>query len=221
MSRGSKRTGIDFRAIFALFTTKDAPKGENSSRFGKRQTTKTAYLQAITPKSRYLAGMANLLFKGTPVHTNGELPKVGEVAPDFTLVDASLAERTLADYAGKKKVLTINPSYDTGVCQATARAFNQKASAHEHAAVLLISADLPFAQKRFCGAEGLDKVTALSSFRSSFAEDYGLKLEDGPLAGLTARAVIVLDEDNRVLHTELVDDIVNEPNYDAALAALS
>lgn len=165
--------------------------------------------------------MANLLFKGTPVHTNGELPKVGDTAPDFRLVDDGLAERTLADYAGKKKVLTINPSYDTGVCQATARAFNQKASEAGGAAVLLISADLPFAQKRFCGAEGLDKVAALSSFRSSFAEDYGLKLLDGPLAGLTARAVIVLDENNRVLHSELVDDIVNEPNYDAALAALT
>lgn len=164
--------------------------------------------------------MANLLFKGTAVHTNGELPKVGDAAPDFRLVDNGLGERTLADYAGKKKVLTINPSYDTGVCQATARAFNQKASDGDGAVVLLISADLPFAQKRFCGAEGLDKVVPLSSFRSSFAEDYGLKLVDGPLAGLTARAVIVLDEDNRVLHSELVDDIVNEPNYDAALAAL-
>ena len=164
--------------------------------------------------------MANLKFKGTPVQTNGELPKVGDTAPDFKLVDNDLGERSLADYAGKKKVLTINPSYDTGVCQATARGFNQKASEAGDAVVLLISADLPFAQKRFCGAEGLDKVVPLSSFRSSFAEDYGLKLVDGPLAGLTARAVIVLDENNRVVHSDLVDDIVNEPNYDAALAAL-
>ncbi len=163
--------------------------------------------------------MAEITFKGSPIHTNGELPAVGSSAPALTLVGADLKERTLADFAGKKKILTINPSYDTGVCQATARAFNTKAAATD-AAVLVVSADLPFAQKRFCEAEGIDGVTTLSSFRSSFADDYGLRMTDGPLEGLTARAVLVLSEDDQVLYSELVPEIVQEPNYDAALASL-
>lgn len=164
--------------------------------------------------------MADITFKGNAVHTNADLPKVGSKAPDFALVDGSLGEKKLADFAGKKKVLTINPSYDTGVCQATARSFNLKAGKRDDVVVLVVSADLPFAQKRFCTAEGLDGVVALSSFRASFAKDYGLEMTDGPLRGLTARAVIVIDENDVVKHVELVPEIAQEPNYDAALAAL-
>lgn len=163
--------------------------------------------------------MAKITFKGNELETSGELPAVGSAAPDFTLVDAGLAEKSLSDFAGKKVILTINPSYDTGVCMATARAFNEKAG-DKDAAVLLVSADLPFAQKRFCTAEGLEHVTPLSTFRSEFAKAYGLEMLGGPLKGLTARAVLVLDEKGQVLHAELVPEIVQEPDYDAALAAL-
>ena len=163
--------------------------------------------------------MANITFKGNPITTNGELPAVGSSAPDFTLVGADLSEKSLADFAGKTKILTINPSYDTGVCQATARAFNKAAAGKEGTVVLAISADLPFAQKRFCGAEGIEGVVTLSSFRSSFSDDYGVTMLGGPLKGLTARAVVVLDGDNKVVHAELVPEIVQEPNYDAALSA--
>lgn len=164
--------------------------------------------------------MADTKFKGNAVHTAGSLPAVGAKAPSFTLVDNALGEKSLADFAGKAKVLSINPSYDTGVCQATARAFNKAASSRTDVAVLVISADLPFAQKRFCTAEGLDGVTPLSSFRSSFGKDYGLELLDGPLKGLTARAVIVIGADDTVKYVELVPEITTEPNYDAALASL-
>ncbi|MCA9531690.1 MAG: thiol peroxidase [Myxococcales bacterium] len=164
--------------------------------------------------------MANITFKGNPVHTAGQLPKVGDKAPDFVLVAGDLSEKRLADFKGKKKVLTINPSYDTGVCKATARTFNQKLGSRDDVVVLMISADLPFAQGRFCEAEGVKGVRPLSSFRSSFARDYGVQMTDGPLAGLTARAVLVLDENDRVVHSELVPEIAQEPQYDAALAAL-
>ena len=164
--------------------------------------------------------MASITFKGNPVETNGELPKVGQKAPAFTLVDSSLAEKTLADFAGKKKILTINPSYDTGVCATTARSFNKQAAGRDGVVVLMISADLPFAQKRFCTAEGVDGVVPLSSYRSSFVKDYGLEQLGGPLKGLAARAVVVLDEHDVVTHVELVPEIVTEPNYAAALAAL-
>ncbi len=163
--------------------------------------------------------MANITFKGNPISTNGDLPAVGSTAPDFTLVAADLSEKSLADFAGKTKILTINPSYDTGVCQATARAFNKAAAGKEGAVVLAISADLPFAQKRFCGAEGIEGVVTLSSFRSSFSDDYGVTMQGGPLKGLTARAVLVLDGNNKVVHSELVPEIVSEPNYEAALSA--
>ena len=165
--------------------------------------------------------MATTKFKGNPVETVGELPGAGAKAPAFTLVGTDLQEKSLSDFAGKKKVLTINPSIDTGVCQAAARAFSEKAGDRDDAVVLYVSADLPFALKRFCAAEGIDNVHPLSTFRSSFAKDYGVEMKDGPLEGLTARAVLVLDENDQVVHVELVDDIVNEPNYDAALAALS
>lgn len=164
--------------------------------------------------------MAITKFKGTEVHTIGELPKVGSSAPDFQLVAADLSTKSLADFAGKKKILTINPSYDTGVCQKTAHAFNEKAAGKDNTVVLLISSDLPFAQKRFCEADGIQGVTPLSTFRSNFGDVYGVKLSDGPLAGLLGRAVLVLDENNRVKHAELVPEITTEPNYESALAAL-
>lgn len=164
--------------------------------------------------------MARTLFKGNEVQTNGALPAEGSAAPALNLVGPDLTEKTLADYAGKKKVLTVNPSYDTGVCAATARQFNQKVGQRGDAVVLMISRDLPFAQKRMCEAEGLSDVSPLSAFRSDFAKDWGVELLDGPLAGLTARAVFVLDENDRVLHSQLVPEITQEPDYAAALAAL-
>lgn len=164
--------------------------------------------------------MAITKFKGNDVHTVGNLPPVGSSAPDFRLVATDLSTKSLSDFTGKKKVLTINPSYDTGVCQKAAHNFNQKVAARSDTVVLLVSADLPFAQKRFCEADGLTSSIPLSSFRSDFGNTYGVALTDGPLQGLLARAVVVLDENNRVKHTELVSEITNEPNYDAALAAL-
>ena len=165
--------------------------------------------------------MATTALKGTPLHTNGDLPAIGSSAPDFQLVGTDLSPKTLADFVGKKKILTINPSYDTSVCQAAARTFNQRAASLDDVVVLVISADLPFAQKRFCVAEGLDDVVPLSTFRGNFLQDYGVELVDGPMKGLAARSIVVLDENNRVLHSELVPDIAQEPNYDAALAAVS
>jgi thiol peroxidase len=165
--------------------------------------------------------MATITLQGNEIHTNGELPAVGAKAPDFHLVDAQLNDRRLADYAGKKKLLNIVPSLDTGVCATSTRKFNEAAAAHGNAVMLVISADLPFAQGRFCGAEGVDKVIPLSMMRSrNFAKDYGVLIEDGPLAGITARAVVVVDEHDKVVYTELVPEIAQEPNYDAALAAL-
>jgi thioredoxin-dependent peroxiredoxin len=164
--------------------------------------------------------MARVTFKGTPINTSGALPAVGSKAPDFALVASDLSEKTLGDFVGKKKVLTINPSYDTGVCQATARKFNESLSARQDVVVLAISNDLPFAQKRFCEGEGLSNVVPLSAFRSSFGKDYGLTLADGPLRGLTARAVVVLDEKDQVLVSQLVPEIASEPDYAAVTAAL-
>ncbi len=165
--------------------------------------------------------MAKTAFKGNLVNTVGELPQLHTPAPSFELVSSNLESVRLESLAGKKKVLTVNPSYDTGVCQATARSFNQRIATRGDASVLLVSADLPFAQKRFCEAEGLKNVISLSSFRSSFGNDYGLTLVDGVLKGLLARAVIVLDEANSVKYVELVPEITTEPNYEAALQALS
>ena len=164
--------------------------------------------------------MTTVTFSGNPVQLKGALPTVGATAPAFTLTAADLSDKTLADFAGKRKVLNIFPSIDTGVCQQSVRTFNQRASALNNTVVLCISADLPFAQARFCGAEGLDNVVTLSSFRSSFAQDYGVALADGALRGLTARAVVVLDENDKVLHVGLVPEITQEPDYDAALAVL-
>ena len=165
--------------------------------------------------------MATLTFKGNPINTNGDLPAIGETAPDFKLVTADLKDVTLADFAGKKKLLNIVPSLDTAVCALSTRIFNEHAKAHPDTVILVISADLPFAQKRFCGNEGLENVVTLSMMRSrKFAKDYGVLLENGPLAGLTARAVLVLDEKNVVRHAELVPEIAKEPDYAAALAVL-
>lgn len=165
--------------------------------------------------------MAKITLKGNTVHTSGELPKVGSAAADFKLVKADLSETSLSNYAGKRKVLNVFPSVDTGTCAASVRQFNSKASQLKNTVVLCISADLPFAQKRFCGAEGLNNVETASSFRSSFAKDYGLEMLDSPLKGLCSRAVVVLDESNKVLYTEQVPDIVDEPNYDKAIQALN
>ena len=164
--------------------------------------------------------MANITLKGSPVYTSGELPKRGAAAPNFKLVRSDLSEVTLGTFDGKRKVLNIFPSVDTGTCAMSVRKFNKEAGALKNTTVLNISADLPFAQKRFCGSEGITTSEMLSSFRSTFANDYGLLMKDGPLTGLCSRAVIVLDEKNMVLYTEQVGDIVNEPNYDAALSAL-
>lgn len=163
--------------------------------------------------------MATITFKGNPIHTNGALPAVGSAAPDFSLVGADLAEKKLSGFQGKR-VLNIFPSIDTGVCATSVRTFNKKAAGMPGVSVLNISMDLPFAAKRFCAAEGIEGAVTLSAFRSNFAEQYGLKMVDGPLAGLCARVVIVVDGAGKVVHAEQVPEIAQEPNYDAALAAL-
>lgn len=166
--------------------------------------------------------MAKVTLQGNPFNTSGNLPTVGSDAPGFRLVSGELKDVSLHDYAGKKKVLNIFPSVDTPTCATSVRTFNQKAADLSDTVVLCISADLPFAQARFCGAEGLKNVVNLSMMRGrGFAKEYGVLLEDGPLAGLTARAVVVLDADNKVLHSELVGEIADEPNYEAALKALA
>ncbi|MDB5986757.1 MAG: thiol peroxidase [Nevskia sp.] len=166
--------------------------------------------------------MASITLRGNPITTNGELPAVGSEAPGFRLVDSQLKDKALHDYVGKRKVLNIFPSVDTPTCAMSVRSFNAKAASLKDAVVLCISADLPFAQKRFCGAEGIANVEMLSLMRGrNFAKDYGVLIESGPLAGLTARAVVVLDGDHTVLYTELVEEVGNEPNYAAALQALS
>lgn len=165
--------------------------------------------------------MAQVTLKGNPVSTSGDLPAVGSAAPDFRLVGGDLADVSLATYAGKKKVLNIVPSLDTPTCQASTRAFNERAAAHDDTVVLVVSADLPFAQKRFCEAEGLDRVVPLAMMRGhEFARDYGVLITDGPLEGVTARAVVVVDEGNTVKHAQLVGEIADEPDYEAALAAV-
>jgi thioredoxin-dependent peroxiredoxin len=165
--------------------------------------------------------MAQTALKGTPVHLAGELPAVGSTAPEFKLVAGDLSDVTLANYAGKKKLLNIVPSLDTSVCATSTKKFNEAMAGKTNAVALVISADLPFASSRFCSAEGITNVVNLSMMRSrNFAKDYGVLIEDSPLAGITARAVVVLDADNRVLYTELVPEIGQEPNYNAALAAL-
>jgi thiol peroxidase len=165
--------------------------------------------------------MASITLGGNPIHTNGALPAVGSKAPNFELLKTDLSKATLADFQGSKVVLNIFPSIDTGTCATSVRTFNADASQLTNTKVLCISRDLPFAQKRFCGAEGLDNVINLSDFNTgSFGKDYGLEITDGPLAGLHSRVVIVLDENGTVIYTEQVGEIANEPNYAAALATL-
>ena len=165
--------------------------------------------------------MAQITLKGNPIHTNGDLPAVGSMAPDFKLVAKDLKDASLADWAGKKKVLNIVPSLDTAVCATSTRKFNEKAGSLANTVVLVISADLPFASSRFCAAEGLNNVVTLSTMRGrDFMRAYGVEITSGPLAGVTARGVVVLDENDTVLHAELVPEITQEPNYDAALGAL-
>ena len=165
--------------------------------------------------------MSNVTFKGQPVTVDGQFPAVGATVPAFRLVSNDLTDVALSKFAGQRKVLNIFPSVDTGVCAASVRRFNELAGKLENTVVLCISADLPFAQARFCGAEGLDQVTMLSLMRGrQFLNDYGVALASSPLAGLAARAVLVLDEHDKVLHTELVGEIGDEPDYAAALKAL-
>ncbi|MDE1198553.1 MAG: thiol peroxidase [Pseudomonas sp.] len=165
--------------------------------------------------------MAQVTRRGSPVQISGELPKVGSKAPAFKLVGGDLSDVTLETFAGKRKVLNIFPSVDTPTCATSVRKFNAQANDLNNAVVLCISADLPFAQARFCGAEGLENVKNLSTMRGAdFMEAYGVAIADGPMVGLTTRAVVVLDENDNVLHSELVPEIGQEPNYDAALAVL-
>ena len=165
--------------------------------------------------------MAQITLRGNPVQVAGQFPQVGQQAPAFSLVGTDLADVSLASFAGKRKVLNIFPSIDTPVCATSVRRFNAEAAALENTQVLCISADLPFAQARFCGAEGLDNVKSLSTLRGrEFLENYGVAIASGPLAGVAARAVVVLDERDKVIYSQLVSEITEEPDYDAALTAL-
>lgn len=165
--------------------------------------------------------MANITLKGNPIKTVGNLPEVGNTAPDFKLTKGDLSEISLSDFKGKKVVLNIFPSIDTGTCAASVRKFNAQAAGLDNTVVLCVSKDLPFAQNRFCGAEGIQNVITASDFRHvEFSNNYGLLIENGPLAGLDSRAVVVIDEAGKVIYTEQVSEIVNEPNYDEAINIL-
>ena len=165
--------------------------------------------------------MATITLEGNEIHTVGELPATGAEAPAFTLTNSKLGDASLSDYVGKNVILNIFPSIDTGVCAESTRRFNAAAASLDNAVVLCISADLPFALSRFCGAEGLTNVTTLSTFRSpSFGDDYGVRITDGPIAGLMSRAVVIIDEDGKVKYTEQVPEITQEPDYDSALNSL-
>ncbi|WP_288461880.1 thiol peroxidase [uncultured Chryseobacterium sp.] len=164
--------------------------------------------------------MSSITLKGNPVNTIGNLPSVGSTIKDFTLLDAGLNVKTLETFEGKKKVFNIFPSIDTPTCASSARKFNEEASALDNTVVINVSKDLPFALGRFCAAEGLNNVETLSDFRSSFGDDYEVTITDSPMKGLLSRAVIVADENNKVVYTEQVSEIADEPDYEAALAAL-
>lgn len=165
--------------------------------------------------------MATVTLKGNEIETSGNLPAVGTKVPDFKLVKQNLSEASLSDYSGKRIILNIFPSLDTGTCAASVRTFNKKAAALYNTTVLCVSADLPFAASRFCVAEDIKGVETVSNFRdSSFGSDYGVLLKTGPLTGLLARSIVVIDTDGTVLYNELVSETVNEPNYEAAIAAL-
>lgn len=165
--------------------------------------------------------MATVSLKGNQINTLGDLPEVGSQAPDFELTAANLADKNLSDYKGSRVIMNIFHSIDTGTCASSVRAFNKQASELENTKVLCISKDLPFAMSRFCGAEGIDNVEVLSDFRDgNFGKNYNLTYVDGPIRGLLARAIVVLDESGKILHTEQVQEVVEEPNYDAALSVL-
>ncbi len=165
--------------------------------------------------------MATITLGGEEMHTVGDLPEVGAAAPELTLTNTDLQDVTLEDVDADFIVLNIFPSVDTGVCQASVRAFNERAGSMDRVAVLCVSADLPFAHKRFCGAEGLEDVSSMSTFRSDFATEWGVEIADGPMRGLCSRAVVVLDADGNVVYTEQVAEIGHEPDYEAALAHVS
>jgi thiol peroxidase len=165
--------------------------------------------------------MAKITLQGNEINTNGDLPPVGSPAPDFRLTNSELQDVSLADFKGKKKLLNIVPSLDTPTCATSTRKFNEAAKGRDDVVMLIISADLPFAQSRFCTGEKLDNVIPLSMMRDkNFAKDYGVLIQDGPLAGITARAVVVIDENDKVVYTQLVPEIADEPDYESALAAL-
>ncbi len=165
--------------------------------------------------------MAQVTMKGTPVNTSGELPTVGSDAKDFNLVGVDLSNKSMEDYKGQNVIMNIFPSVDTGTCATSVRNFNKKAAELDNTKVLCISRDLPFAQSRFCGAEGLDNVEMLSDFRAgAFGDEYGLNFVDGPFTGLSSRCVVVVNADGKIVHTEQVGEIVDEPNYEAALNSL-
>ena len=165
--------------------------------------------------------MAKVTLKGNEVNTNSEIVKAGASAPDFILVNSDLGDVSLASYEGKNKILSIVPSLDTPVCQKSTSIFNEKVSKLENTVMLIVSSDLPFAMKRFCTSESLDNVTPVSMMRSrNFAKDYGVLLIDGPLSGITSRAVVTISPENKILHSELVSEIANEPDYQAALDSL-
>ena len=165
--------------------------------------------------------MAKITLQGNEIHTSGNLPEIGSTAPDFVLVNKDLENVTLSTFPGKKKIISIVPSLDTPVCATSTKKFNDFAKEHEDIMILVVATDLPFAMSRFCGAEEVNNVVPLSIMRTKeFSSDYGVLIEDGPLAGITARAIIVLDQDNSVVHTELVGEIADEPDYEAAMQAL-
>lgn len=165
--------------------------------------------------------MAEITLQGNKVNTNGDVPQIGSSAPDFILVDSDLNDISLSNYDGKNIILNIIPSLDTPVCQKSTKIFNEKASNLSDVIVLAVSADLPFAMKRFCSEESIESVKPMSMMRSrNFAKDYGVLLVDGPLSGITARAVVVINKDKKIIHSELVQEIANEPNYEAALNSL-
>jgi len=203
----------------------DEPELLNESPFNdgwmfRIKATDTTELRSIFKSSRGLNPM-QITLKGNPINLEGSFPEVGSTAPDFSLTTDSLSDVGLNEYAGKKKVISILPSLDTPVCATSTQKFNTEVASKDDVQLLVVSADLPFAAKRFCEANSAGDTQTLSTMRNnSFANDYGVLMADGPLAGLTARAVLVLDQDNKVLHAELVPEIAQEPNYDAALAAL-
>lgn len=164
--------------------------------------------------------MAKITLAGNPVNTIGELPKIGEIAKNFTLVASDLSEKSLSDFQGKRLLLNLFPSIDTGICSASARKFNEVATSLENTLVINISKDLPFALSRFCSAEGLENILTLSDFRGSFSKDYGVEMIDGALKGLISRSIVIINEEGKVIYTEQVPEIKQEPDYEKALEAL-